>query len=215
MSPRCWIDSTRAAYDTVAIDYAQLLLHELDGKPLDRALLKVFAELAGPLPGRIADLGCGPGRVTRFLSDLGVDAFGVDLSPKMVDVARGTHPHLRFSVGSMEDLELDAVTLSGIVAWYSIIHAPPHALPGIFAEFHRTLIPGGYLLLAFQSGDARVDITRAYGHDVDFGGYRLDPARITDLLAEAGLRVESATLREPSYGESTPQAYLLARKAEG
>ncbi|GAA4381072.1 class I SAM-dependent DNA methyltransferase [Paeniglutamicibacter cryotolerans] len=213
MTETRWITATRSAYDTVAIDYAQLLLHELDGKSLDRALLAVFAEQAGQLPGRIADLGCGPGRVTRFLSNLGADVFGMDLSPKMVEVARNTYPDLRFGVGSMESLDLDDATLSGIVAWYSIIHAPPHALPGIFAEFHRTLIPGGCLLLAFQAGDARVDIKRAYGHEVDFDGYRLDPGNIAALLADAGLTVESTTVREPGYGESTPQAYLLASKA--
>lgn len=215
MTETRWIDATRSAYDTVAIDYAQLLLDELDGKPLDRALLTMFAEMAGQLPGRIADLGCGPGRVTRFLSELGVDAFGVDLSPKMVEVARSTYPDLRFGVGSMESLELEDASLSGIVAWYSIIHAPPHALPGIFAEFHRTLVPGGQLLLAFQAGDARVDIKRAYGHEVDFEGYRLDPGGIAALLADAGITVESTTIREPGYAESTPQAYLLARKAGG
>lgn len=213
MTESRWIRATRTAYDKVAIDYAQLLLDELEGKPLDRALLSCFAELAGQLPGRIADLGCGPGRVTRFLADLGADVFGLDLSPKMVEVARETYPDLRFAVGSLDALELGDASLAGIVAWYSIIHAPPLALPGILAEFGRTLKPGGYLLLAFQAGDGRVKINRAYGHDVEFDGYRMDPGSVTELLAGAGLTVESTTLRRPGYRESTPQAYLLARKA--
>ena len=37
--------ATRAAYDTVATDYAEILSNELAAKPLDRALLGAFAEL--------------------------------------------------------------------------------------------------------------------------------------------------------------------------
>ncbi|MCW2677362.1 MAG: bioC1 [Modestobacter sp.] len=72
--------TTRAAFDAVAADYAATSRDELAGRPLDRALLAAFAELAGGL-GPIADLGCGPGHVTAHLSALGADAFGVDLSP--------------------------------------------------------------------------------------------------------------------------------------
>ena len=54
---------------------------ELSAKPLDRALLAVFAELVQATGiGPVADPGCGPGRVTAHLHSLGLTAFGVDLS---------------------------------------------------------------------------------------------------------------------------------------
>jgi ubiquinone/menaquinone biosynthesis C-methylase UbiE len=60
------LNSTRASYDTVAVDYNELITGELDDKPCDRAMLAAFAEVvtaAGTgLP--VADVGCGPGRVT-------------------------------------------------------------------------------------------------------------------------------------------------------
>ena len=90
----------RESYDTVALDYADLLRDALAASPHDRAVLGLFAELvlaAGG--GPVADLGCGPGRVTAHLARLGLDAFGIDLSPGMVEVARRDHPGLRFAVG--------------------------------------------------------------------------------------------------------------------
>lgn len=42
----------------------------------------------------VAELGCGPGRVTAHLRDLGLDVFGVDLSPVMIDLAREAYPEL-------------------------------------------------------------------------------------------------------------------------
>src|ERR1700746_3258850 len=44
--------------------------------------------------GRIAlDFGCGTGRSSRFLRDLGFDVIGVDVSEAMLDQARGRDPH--------------------------------------------------------------------------------------------------------------------------
>jgi SAM-dependent methyltransferase len=208
-----YLRATRVAYDTVAVDYAALLREELARKPLDRAMLGAFAELVRTADnGLVADLGCGPGRVTAYLRSLGLNVFGVDVSPAMVAVAREAHPDLRFDEGSMLALDLNDGVLGGIVAWYSIIHTPPDRLPIVFAEFHRTLGPGGNLLLAFQAGDARVHLDHAYGHEVSLDAYRLSPATVCELLRESGFVVSARLLREPGERETTQQAYLLARR---
>jgi ubiquinone/menaquinone biosynthesis C-methylase UbiE len=64
--------------------------------------------------GTVADVGCGPGRITAHLRQLGVDALGIDLSPAMIEVARRDHPGLRFEVGSMTDLALADASLAGL-----------------------------------------------------------------------------------------------------
>src|ERR1700761_3731269 len=78
----------------------------LDERPLDRALYAVFAELVRAAGnGPVADAGCGAGHVTSLLSGLGLDAFGIDLSPGMLSVARRHYPQLRFEEGSMLALD--------------------------------------------------------------------------------------------------------------
>jgi SAM-dependent methyltransferase len=213
MTEPTYLRTTRAAYDTVAVDYAELIGTEFVAKPLDRALLAAFAELVrADDVGPVADLGCGPGRVTAHLHDLGLTAFGVDLSSAMVAVARRAHPSLRFDEGSMTALDLADGVLGGIVAWYSIIHTPPERLPLVFAEFHRVLGPGGHVLLAFQVGDGRVHLEQAYGHALSLDAYRLSPDRVAELLSRAGLVVVTRILREPDGPEKVQQGYLLARK---
>jgi SAM-dependent methyltransferase len=205
------LSTTRAAYDTVAVDYANLLSTELAAKPLDRALLATFAELVHAAgSGPVADLGCGPGRITAHLHSLGLSIFGVDLAPAMVTIARRTYPHLRFDEGSITNLDLADDALAGIVAWYSIIHTPPEQLPTIFAEFQRVLAPGGQLLLAFQAGNERVHIDHAYGHPLSVEAWRLSPDHVADQLTRTGLTVHTRVLREPADNEKTQQAYLLA-----
>jgi SAM-dependent methyltransferase len=207
------VDDTRRSYDATAEDYATWIHGELATKPFDRAMLTVFAEL---VTGPVADVGCGTGRVTAFLRDRGVAAFGIDLSPRMVEVARRTYPYLRFTEGTMTALAIEDATLGGVVAWYSTIHVPDEQLPTALAEFHRVLAPGGHLLLAFQAGDEVEHRTRAGTHDVSLRFHHRRPAHMAQLLTAAGLSVRATLDRAPDesgdYAEDTPQAYLLARR---
>jgi SAM-dependent methyltransferase len=197
----------------VAADYADLLRDELEGRPLDRAMLGAFAELVlATGGGPVAEAGCGPGRVTAYLAGLGLQISGVDLSPGMLAVARRAHPGLPFAEGRLDALPVASGALAGLVAWYSIIHTPPERLGEVFSEFSRVMRPGAELLLAFQAGNEEVHLSQAYGHTISLDAYRLDPARIEELLTAAGLVTHTRMLRDPGPREKTPQAYLLARR---
>ncbi len=214
-----FLRNTRASYDAVAVAYAEWLRDELAAKPLDRAILAAFADLVRAAgQGPVADIGCGAGRVTAHLNELGLPAFGIDLSPQMVAVARQAYPGLRFSVGSMLALDLPDGTLGGLLAWYSTIHVPDDRLPDAFAEFHRVLVPGGYALLAFQVGDEPRHVTQALGQPVSVDLHQRQPDTVAGLLARAGLLVRARLIREPDdegdFTERTQQAFLLARKGD-
>jgi hypothetical protein len=45
MTEPLYLQATRMAYDTVAVDYAELLRTALAAEPLNRAMLAAFAEL--------------------------------------------------------------------------------------------------------------------------------------------------------------------------
>ncbi|WP_258175178.1 class I SAM-dependent DNA methyltransferase [Actinopolyspora mortivallis] len=182
-------------------------------------MLGGFAELARSADGPVVDVGCGPGRVTAHLDTLGLPVFGMDLSPEMVAEARRRHPTLRFDEGSMLALEYEDGSLGEIVAWYSIIHVPDEHLPAVFAEFRRVLTAGGFLQLAFQTGEGIKHRTEAAGHAISLDFHRRRPERVAELLERAGLSVRARLLREPDeegdFPEETPQGFLLARKPLG
>ncbi|HEV7653115.1 MAG TPA: class I SAM-dependent methyltransferase [Mycobacteriales bacterium] len=204
------MDRTRESYDAVAGTYAELFGAELAGKPLDRALLAAFAE---SVSGPVADLGCGPGHVTAYLSGLGPDVTGIDVSPAMIATARRTYPALSFAVGDMTRLDLSDGALGGIVAFYSTIHLPPDVLPVALGEFARVLAPGGQALLAFQTGGGeRLHQADWHGHEVDLDHYRRDPGEVAARLAAAGLPVHARLVREPEPGEGVPRAYLWSHR---
>jgi SAM-dependent methyltransferase len=202
-----WLADTRASYDTVAADYSAMLRDALDRLPHARAALSSFAS---QVEGAVVDAGCGPGHVTRYLSTLGVDVSGVDLSPGMIDIARTEHPSLRFAVGSMTALDIADGSLGGVVAWWSTVHLPDSAAVLAFAEFRRVLRAGGLLLLGFHAGDsARLKTTGYGGHPMNVTVYRRPPGRVREWLRAAGFTVELEAVLDPD-GEN-PGAVVFAR----
>jgi SAM-dependent methyltransferase len=203
---------TRTAYDTVAADYAELVRLDRSETALDRALI---ADFAARVRGRgpVLDAGCGPGRLTRHLTDVGVDAIGVDLSPEMVRIARQRHPDLDVSVAGLDALPQSSGSLAGVLAWYSVIHTPPALLPTVLGELLRVLRPAGWLLIAAQSGEGARHLAHAYGHDLDLTAYLYTADRLAGEVEELGGTVHVRCTRGPEGGEGRPQAFVLARSA--
>ncbi|MEX1653957.1 class I SAM-dependent methyltransferase [Streptomyces pseudovenezuelae] len=210
-----FIRATRAAYDTIAEPYSEQFSDWAGIPTLDRAQIKGFAELvkeqnAGP----VADIGSGPGHVTAALHGLGIRVFGVDVSPRMVELARRAHSELRFHVGSMTSLDLPSETLGGITALYSIIHVPDDHLLTAFAEFHRVLAPGAHALIGFQyePGGTHMHLDERFGHKISLDYYLRTPEAVAEPLTKAGFQVILRVLREPLGEEKLARAYLVARK---
>ncbi|MFI8287738.1 class I SAM-dependent methyltransferase [Streptomyces sp. NPDC085614] len=204
--------AVRRSYDTVAEEYATRLGNELDGKPLDRALLGAVLEEAGQ-GAVVADLGCGPGHVTGWLAAHGARAVGVDLSPGMVATAARRHPEAEFREGDLLALPAGDGEFDAAVALYSVIHVAPDELGRAFAEAHRVLRPAGLLLVSFHRGEEVRHLDEWWGHAVDVDFRFLDPSRVGALLADAGFTVEMRMERgHYAHEVDTRRVYLLARR---
>lgn len=105
-------------------------------------IIDQFVALTGLPPGsKVVDLGCGSGIFTSLLAKRGYIASGVDLSPKLIELARSQYPGIAFHVGDIEALDFadgsfDGVMLSGVVH-----HIPDARLCA--REVARILRPGG------------------------------------------------------------------------
>jgi SAM-dependent methyltransferase len=148
--------------------------------------------------------------MTAHLRALGVDAAGVDLSPGMVEVARRDHPHLRFSVGSMTALDVADASVTGLLAFWSLIHVPDDAVPTALAEFRRVLRPGGPLLVGFHAGTGSRLKTEGYGgHPMKVYVHRRQPDQVAGWLREAGFTVTDEPL--PGIDPGDRSGILFAR----
>ena len=209
------VAATRASYDATAGLYVRAIGTEISDSieaALDRSILQEFASSFAH-GERVADLGCGPGRVAAHLAASGVDVVGIDLSIAMLEIGRRAHPNLRVAVGDLAALPIADCSLDGAACWYSIIHTAPERLESVFREIARVVVSGGLVLFAFQAGSGeRIPRTDVQGVPVALINYRHNPGDVVRRLVSTGFEVRSCVVRERELAhESTAQAFVVAR----
>jgi SAM-dependent methyltransferase len=148
---------------------------------------------------RVLDLACGPGHIAAAAAARGAEVVGVDISERMVELARERHPAIGFEVGDAERLPFPSASFDAVLAGFVFNHLPsPEAA---MAEIARVLAPGGRVALTVWDEPERArivgllaDAIREAGIDVDAqvasgpSPYRLaDDAEMLKLLTGAGL----------------------------
>jgi len=95
---------------------------------------------------RALDLACGTGDITFHLSERGARAIGLDITPRMVDLAahKPARPSASFLVGDMMALPFGASGFDLVTTGYGIRNVP--VLRQAIREIHRVLKPGGVFL---------------------------------------------------------------------
>ncbi len=159
----------------------------------------------GRCDGTILDVGCGPGHLTGFLTDLGLKATGIDLVPAFIEGARANRPEIDFAVGSMSALNLPSGSLGGILAWYSLIHREPDKLADVLRTFRTVLSDNGTLVVGFFEGTN----VEPFAHTVTTA-YRWPVDELSEALSAAGF-LEVDRLRRPGTDQVRPHAALALR----
>lgn len=117
----------------------------------------IFATVLDGRPGRVLDLGCGPGLYVHRLSARGCECVGVDFSPASLRHARATAAAneltCRFIQADVRDAKLgDGFDL--VMMIYGQLNVFPRARAmGILTKAHAALRPGGRLLLELQGAE--------------------------------------------------------------
>lgn len=178
------------AYAARASEYTTILGAIDDMHEPDRNRIEHWAQQIG---GRIIDAGCGPGHWTDFLHKRGADISGIDLVPAFIESARLRFPDVPFQVSSLRAFDEADGSLSGLLAWYSLIHLPPADLPPVLCEFARVLSPQGHLLVGFFDGEPAEPLDHAVAP-----AYHWSVDQMSSLLHDAGFEVIDTETRQDS-----------------
>lgn len=116
----------------------------------DQAWKRRLLDLAEIRPEhRVLDLACGTGDLTIGAAMRGARAVGLDITPRMLELARPAAARAKsgdrtaWVLGDMTALPFDAVRFDRVTTGYGLRNVPD--LPGAMAEVHRVLEPGGRL----------------------------------------------------------------------
>jgi ubiquinone/menaquinone biosynthesis C-methylase UbiE len=110
----------------------------------------VLWRFVGEVAGRdVLDAGCGTGYLSRQLLERGARVIAVDVSPRMVEIAREKAPEMDIRVDSCSELTTVAdASVDIVVSNYVLMDAPD--LSGTVAALSRVLRPGGAAVLIFS-----------------------------------------------------------------
>lgn len=198
-------------------------------RPFHELLARVDVALAGRTPGRVLDLGCGPGTLTRTLLDRwpGARVQGVDSSPEMVEAARSLAADAgrdRFDVelGDLRTWEpaggerFDVVVSNATLQW-----VPGHLelLPRLVAMLAAggvlaIQVPGNFdspshVLLAQLRSEPRW--RDKLGAAAERAASSADPADYLGVLAGLGCQVDAW---ETTYAQVLPAEHAVLRWME-
>lgn len=185
------VNKVREMYDTTADSYAQMMDGEIKLLVYSEVLERLHAGIEG-IPGSMIDTACGSGHMLSMYRDLynpQRPLVGVDLSPRMISIARerlGSNADL--FVGDMRDLQqFESGSAAALLNWYAIHHLSKEGLRKAMKEWYRVLVPGGQLWVATWEGAGLID----YGEASEIVAVRYSPDELTDFAEGAGFRITS------------------------
>lgn len=200
-------------YDAVAREYAKAFSADHERKPMDREFLQRFADEIGDRRP-VWDFGCGPGQTARYLTDLGLEVSGLDLSERLLEQARTLHPEISFQRGNILALGFEDNSIAGVVAFYAFVHFNEEQLTLALREIFRVLQPGGLFLFTYHVGAGPLHLESFLDREVDIDVmfYRTD--FVVPCLKSIGYEKVEIIERNPYPEVEYPsrRAYGLARK---
>ncbi len=174
-----------ATYDRIARDYAEDHRHDT----WSLAMVERFIQLL-PKRARVLDAGCGPGWEARRFAGAGFRVSGIDISPKLIALAKRNVPRGRFVVADLRSLSFTARTFDGVCAKASLLHLPRRDVPCALREFRRVLKRRGLLCIAVKEGrgsEVKVDADYGYRYERPFTYFGREEC--VRLLERAGFRL--------------------------
>jgi SAM-dependent methyltransferase len=219
------------AYEALAESYAAVV----DTKPHNAyyerpATLSLLPEVDGK---RVLDAGCGPGVYAEWLAEHGAEVVALDVSPKMVQLAKerlGTKAHvlqadfdqpLGFLASASFDLVLSALALDYIKDWghtfrefYRLLRQPGHLVFSIghpLADF--LLRPGGN----YFETELFHWVWSGFGMPVRMPSYRRPLSAVIDPLLDAGFVLQRILEPTPTeqFRQEEPEDYERLTRQPG
>jgi SAM-dependent methyltransferase len=124
------------------------------------ARVPLMAAVADARPRRLLEVGCGWGELAERLGEeTGADVVAVDLSPRMVELARARGVDAR--IADVQALPFDDREFDCVVAAWMLYHVPD--LDRGLAELARVLRPGGTLVAVTNSRFHLLDLRELVG----------------------------------------------------
>lgn len=140
---------------------------------------------------RLLDLGCGNGALTNELKTKGFDAFGLDSSPELLNIAKENYPEIEFILGDAVNFKLnskvDVVFSNAVLHWIA-----REAQPKLLSCVYECLKPGGQFVFEMGGAGNNILIHSALEKEFTKRGYKYQMPFYFPTIGEYSALLENA-----------------------
>ena len=158
--------ATTNTYDEFASQYADMMATQEGAEIAPDSNISRFLAAVGDVTGlTVLDAGCGEGYLSRILAQRGAQVTGVDISPKLVEMARAKDPDgaIIYEVADLSQPLPAYQAHFDVVASYFVLN-DVYDYQGFLATLSAALKPAGRLVIFMNNPYARV----VRGHITDY-----------------------------------------------
>jgi trans-aconitate methyltransferase len=160
-------------------------------------------------PGKILDLGCGPGRDLVAFKSQGHRAIGLDATPAFVEMAKQVSG-CEVWQQSFFNLDLPPETFDGIFANASLLHVPQAEMVKVLKDLWRSLVSQGAIAVSICRGNSEGYVARNSGYRF-VSGWEYET--LSSCLEAAGFEILHHYYRPPGLPrEEQPWLVIVGRK---
>lgn len=117
--------------------------------------LNLFSALLKQANAGVLDVGCGPGNISRYLMwrEPELRLIGIDISPKMIDLAQQNNPEGRFYCMDARDMTDLNEIFQGVIASFYLPYLAKNEIPEFMNYVSENLGGGGILYISYMEGN--------------------------------------------------------------
>jgi len=148
----------------------------------------------------ILDVGCGSGVKAKYLIEHGLEVVGIDLSERMIEIAKREVPDGEFRVMDMCDVSELSHDFDGIFVQAALLHIPKAKAQSVLSGLVATMKPGGYFYVGVKEKwpgkkDEEILHENDYGYEYErfFSYFTLDEIKQYFLNLKLTISYENVT----------------------
>jgi 2-polyprenyl-3-methyl-5-hydroxy-6-metoxy-1,4-benzoquinol methylase len=161
-------------------------------------------------PGKILDIGCGPGRDLVAFQALGHEVTGLDATPAFVEMAQQA-ANCPVWQQNFLNLDLSDNYFDGIFANASLIHVPSQEMQRVLQDLQQSLVDRGALVMSMIRGNTEGLSERPTGARY-VAGWEYET--LAPLVLAAGFKIVEKYYRPPGLPiEQQSWLVIVAQKS--